>query len=115
MAVIIPIFSSASPRFDMTIELDNVSYHLFFSWNDREEAWYMDIKDNQDILIQSGIKLSIGYQLITQYKANPLLPLGDFFVIDTSPNEVEAGISYEGLGSRYQLIYYTYEEILNGV
>ena len=66
MAVIIPILAGTpSQRFSIT--LDDVSYYMAVKWNSRAGFWTLDIQDENQTDIVSGITLKKGNNLIDQY------------------------------------------------
>jgi hypothetical protein len=115
--LIIPTFQQTSSKYNLDIELTGKLYNLGFSWNTREEAWYMCISLEDTILI-SGIKLVPNYLLLYQYESLPNLPEGDFFIVDNDQDLDSSDITYDNFGIRYQLVFLTteeLEEINNGV
>ena len=111
--VVLPVFQDRSARYEYDIELAGVVYHLKFAWNAREEAWYMDIQDQDEVDILVGIKLVINYRLLLQYRALDV-PDGDFICWDLEQNPVAGGITFDNLGTRYQLLFFTTAEIEAG-
>jgi len=115
MPTILPTFQTVSSKYQFTISLEDKTYQLYFNWNTREQAWYMDISDTDGVLIQAGIKVVVGYYLLQQYKSNGLLPPGDFYVLDLQESPNAAGVGFSDFGVRYQMVYLTKEETINGV
>lgn len=108
--VVLPIYQGRSSRFEYDIELNKEIWHLRFSWNAREEAWYMDIQTQDQVNIVTGIKLVINYPLLGQYIAYDL-PVGDFILWDLEQSPSTGGVTFNNLGRRYQLIFFTDEEL----
>lgn len=109
--IIIPIFQNISARFVFDIELANELFRLEFSWNAREKSWYMNIQDQNENNILTGIKMVIKYKLLEQYRAYADLPDGDFILWDLEQNPITGGVTFEKLGKRYQLLFFSQEEI----
>lgn len=109
--VIIPIFQNISARFIFDIELAGELFRLEFAWNAREESWYMNIQDQNENYILAGIKMVIKYKLLEQYRAYTNLPDGDFILWDLEQNSQNGGVTFENLGKRYQLLFFSQEEI----
>lgn len=107
---IVPIFSSTSSQFIIEAELGGSNWILGLRYNARDVSWYLSISDNNDNLVLSGIKLVPTYPLIERYRYIPNLPNGDFIVmdLDESPG---GSVNFDNLGTRYQLVFFTQEEI----
>jgi len=84
--IIVPTFQNKSSRYAFDIELNQELFHLVFTFNAREKAWYMIIQNENENNIITGIKMVINYLLLEQYKAYAELPRGDFVIIDTEQN-----------------------------
>lgn len=96
-----------SPSFRQTIQLGASVYSLTFTWNGREEFWYMDIAMNINDPIVSGIKLVVDWSLINRF-ADARLPTGHIVALDLSGQGLDA--ARNDLGSRVALIFMTDEE-----
>lgn len=74
MAVIIPITAEIpSQRFSIT--LDDIAYFMIAKWNSRAAFWTLDIQDENEIAIISGITLKKGNDLIEAYNLTLKQPL----------------------------------------
>ena len=111
---LVPTFQNVSTRYIITTDLNGSAFRLRFHWNSREAAWYMDILNTDDVLILSGIKLVVNYSLIRQYPAIQELPKGEFILFDLEANDQTGGVTIENFGRRYQLLFFTDEEIEAG-
>jgi|SRR5579859_436468 len=89
--------------FDYQISLDGVTFRLEFRWNDRDSAWALNIYDSGDVLLLGGIKIVLGFPLISQY-SDPALPAGDFLAFDTSGTDEPPTLT--DFGTRVELHYY---------
>jgi hypothetical protein len=106
--IILPIYSSTSPRWSYQISLDGTKYTLAISWNTRESAWYLDVQDASANSIVSSIKLVPDILLLQQFKGLGGLPLGDLFLYDVEQNPATAvNMQFADLGTRYLLVYYS--------
>lgn len=112
--VLLPTFQNRSSRFSYDIELAGELFRLFFSWNARETSWYMDIQDQNEANILTGIKMVPMYQLLRQYRAYDTLPNGDFMLWDLNQDPVNSDVSFDNFGRRYQLLFVSREEIDSG-
>ena len=106
MAKILPI--QDSPYFSQLIDLDIVTYSVTIRWNDREEAWYLDIDEQDKTPIVQSLKLvSIGN--LTGRWADSRLPSGDIFVVAEDPNVRPDRNSL--VNETIQIVYFTQEEV----
>lgn len=112
--VILPTFQKRTARYEYDIEMDSRLFHLAFSWNDREESWYMDIMDSKREPIINGIKMVINYNLLLQYRAYRELPQGSMILYDAQQDPVNSQVTFDNFGKRYQLIFLTNEELRAG-
>lgn len=112
--IVFPVFQNRSARYTFDIELANRVFHFIFSWNSREESWYMDIQDGEEVPIIHGIKLVPNYRLLKQYKAYNTLPDGELILWDLEQDSVNSGVTFDNFGSRYQLLFFTSAEIEAG-
>jgi len=109
----LPVFGSSSARYFYNISLDKEIFTLYFHWNSRESAWYMDIKQpDGDTTILAGIKLVPDYRLLKQYKAVEGIPKGDFILKDVQNKPDDEQLTYENFGTRYVLLYYEEGEVI---
>lgn len=102
MPVIIPLTIDASQS--ETI----LGFDLLIQWNIRDNAWRMDISQN-NILLIAGVKLTAGVALLSPYA----LQIGDFFVYQNSTTLIDP--TRDGfVTGQFLLIYLTQEEV-NGL
>lgn len=80
--ITIPMINA--PYFKFSTVLTENEYLLNFRWNTRAEFWTMDIYDLEEVPIILGIKLVIGYPLLSQRKYLQTCPPGEFWVFDPS-------------------------------
>ena len=106
MANIIPTFQSKSSRWSMQMELDGTVYTLWFSWNDRAVAWYLDLYlSDGETRVLCGLKLVVDYDMLLQYHALPGCPPGQLFLADQEAYLTTAAPTYDDFGERYLLVY----------
>lgn len=111
MSYIVPTFQTTSARYILEAELATEVFRLRFTWNQRESSWYMDILDIDDNNIMLGVKLVANYQLLLQYKAMAELPKGDFIMMDLESSPQTGPVTFDNYGTRYQLIFFSNEEL----
>lgn len=113
--VVIPVFQNVSSKFEIDIELEpSTIYRLYFRFSGRENAWYMDIGDQDGVTIITGLKLVPNYSLLKQYIAVTNIPPGEFFLTDLDEDPATGPLDYDTFGERYQLLYYTAAELTSG-
>jgi hypothetical protein len=113
MAFVVPTFQSRSARYIIGVELAGEKFRLRFYWNTREEFWYMDILDQDDNNLITGIKMVINYSLLDQYVAVIGIPKGNFILWDLE-KDVSGEVTFDNFGRRYQLIFLSDSEIAAG-
>jgi hypothetical protein len=110
MGQIIQIFQDVSSDHTQVIELDTVTITLRLKYNVRNASWFYSFTtENNEI---SDIKLVSNFPMLRQHKAIASDIPGDFFVIKTNDNAGDE-ITYDNLGTDYQLIYATADEVVN--
>lgn len=108
MPQIIPLEpSEAFYRFSTTLE--DTDYIFNVRWNGRDAAWYFDLFTIDDVLIAGGNKIVLGAYPGAR-SASADMPPGVFIVSDTSDAGLDA--TYEDLGVRVVMHYYTVEEFI---
>jgi hypothetical protein len=109
----LPLIPS-NPNYRMVTAVDGVQLILDLRWNGRDAAWYMDVhaEDDAETPIIHGAKLVIG-ALIMGRVASDLLPIGAFFVEDSSNLARDAGL--DDMGERVVLLFYSAEELREAV
>ena len=108
--IVIPTFQESSSDFVEQIELDGTIYRLRFTWNVRNEVWYMDISDKDGNPLILGLALVANYLLLEGYQCCDR-PVGDFYLWDTLGEPNNTGVTFDNLGTRYILIYVTAGEL----
>jgi hypothetical protein len=88
--------------YEIEVELSGVSFLLRFTWNYREEFWYLTISDADANIIAAGIKIVISKPLLLEVPGTEK-PDGNLIAIDTSDENVEAGLT--DLGDRVLLMW----------
>ncbi len=104
-------FIPSDPAYRFATTLDGVSFVIDVHWNTREQAWYMDLLDDDETPIRSGIKIVLG-ALLGARSADDRFPEGTFSVVDTSGAELDA--TFDDMGVRVQVWYLTSAELSLG-
>ena len=103
----IPVFEQ-NTAYSYTIQLEGRSYRFTFTWNERTRFWYLDIDDDQDAPVLSGIRVVIEWPLTSRYRS-AALPEGLLiaFELDASLDDP----AFEDLGTRVSLAYLDSSEL----
>lgn len=88
--------------YEIEVELTAVSFLLRFTWNYREEFWFMTVSDADSNIVAAGIKIVISKPLLLEVPGTAK-PDGNLIAIDTSGEDVEAGLN--DLGERVLLMW----------
>ncbi len=105
--LILPI-DSAFPSYRLSTAIDGVQYIVDVRWNERDEAWYLDLLSSDGDPIKHGMKIALGTKLGRRC-VDPRFPTGAIIARDLTGNGNDAG-RYD-LGTRVQLRYYSADEI----
>lgn len=109
--VVFPVFQNISSRYTYNLEINSIVYIFKFSWNAREENWYMTIIDSSENIIIAGIKLVVNYWLLKQYKWIYNLFEGNIILRDMNMTPEDKGLTFDNFGIRYQLLFFTLDEM----
>lgn len=91
--------TAAAQEFDMTI--GSIQYHFVLKWNYIGNNWVIDIEDQSNNPIVSGIPLVTGADLLAQYAS---LGIGVELFVQTD-NNADAIPTYTNLGSDSHLYF----------
>lgn len=111
---IVPTFQNTSSKYVIGCALGDTKYRLKFFWNTRAQAWFMSILDQDDVAIITDIRLAINYALLYQYRAIEGIPDGEFILWDLEKDPISGGVTFDNFGRRYQLLFFTSEELESG-
>lgn len=102
MALLAFPIEPSTPNQRMDFALDGTRYVFEFRWNDRDQAWFMSMFDEQESPIMESVKITLG-SIIGSHYVDPRKPPGPIFAADLSNLNQEAGI--DDLGERVQVYY----------
>jgi hypothetical protein len=110
MALTIPlqVRPPGEPHIEMQVTLERVVYSLEFLFNQRQGAWFLNIRTEAGELLLAGIRVVVGFPL-GRRSPNPKLPPGLFVAVDTSGANLDPGEN--DLGGRVQLLYFESAEV----
>lgn len=87
-------------KFDIVLE--GKKYFFSFNYNNRIDAWFMDIADEVESPIVEGLMLFLGLDLLEQY-ADERLPQGNLFIVNNKEEFIEP--TEENFGVDVKLYY----------
>jgi hypothetical protein len=96
-----PVRSDLS-AYEFQIELEKTLYTFYFQFNARQARWIMEIRDELDEVIITGIPILTNVLLTKRFK-DARMPLGDFFVFDSKGADADPDETQ--FGTRFKLIY----------
>lgn len=105
MMLEIPIAPDNDAIFSLSVNLDDVSVAMRFSWNSRSSAWFLDVESVNGK--NNGIRLAENRLLLGS--KNKTLPLGSDFILLKRGVSAESGLDFFNLGSDY-IVYYADKE-----
>lgn len=110
MALVLELPST--PWSTQSVVLDEVVYILEYQWSNREDTWYLSIYNSEELPLVQGIRLIPWTGLLSQHpQAN--LPSGDLVLYDVQSQPFQGSVypTFENLQSRFQMNYFTKEEL----
>ncbi len=110
MAIAIP-FEPSLTYYRLITVISGVPYIFDVRWNDRDQAWYFDVLEEDETPIVHGVKVILGMYLARRCD-HTLFRDGVFLARDTTDAGIEAGI--DDLGARVQVIRYSLLEVADG-
>ncbi len=101
-----PVFdlptSTTDPNYSIEVTLDGRVFRLLFKFNGRDQAWYLDLFDADDVLLRSGIRIVNDWLLFRLWQTETR-PEGDSMAIAQGADTSIAGL--QDLGERVLLTY----------
>lgn len=107
------IRTTSDPYSRQRSRLDGRDYVLDFSYNEREERFYLSVLDESEIPIIEGLKLICNWSLLYPYRSDPRCPLGEFTVVDLTGSGEPPTLFELGSDKRCQLVYWTRAELID--
>lgn len=96
------IANNGASDYRLQVDLDGQTYGLAFRWNERINAWFMEISDVNDTPLVSGVRVVVGFPLANR-STNPAMFPGMLTATDTAGGSADPGLA--DLGARVQLYY----------
>ncbi len=92
-----------TPNYRVATQLGDDVFILDVRWNVRDAAWYLDIRDDDETIIRSSLKIVLGTFLGGRVRA-PAFPKGVLQAVDLTGAGEEATL--DDLGTRV-VVYFT--------
>ena len=97
--------------FTQTTTLDGVPYLLTFRFNDREQAYYLQIASADGFVTYAqGIKLVANYPLLMSFATPP----GEMMAVSFAQDDSPPRIGELGDGLRCELLYFPQADVIAG-
>jgi hypothetical protein len=93
------------PNYEYSIELDAVVYNVEYYFNQRDDRWFMSIRQEDGTAVLLGIPIVSGIFLTDRFVMNELPP-GDLI-----PMDFEGGIEYPRRGDLSEGVQVIYNEL----
>ena len=107
MAKSIPV-TSTLPLYQQVTTLDGQDYVLTFSYNARDFSWYLDIADQDAVMIVAGIRIIVDFDMLRRC-VDARRPPGILIANDLSGAGLDPGPS--DFGTRVELLYFEAAEV----
>lgn len=99
--------TSDQPHYTQVTTLDGRDYVLTFEYNFRDLSWYLDVADQDEVVIAAGLRLVVDWDLL-QRCVDERRPPGILWCNDLSGAGLDPGP--DDLGTRVELLYFGEEE-----
>lgn len=106
MAVLTIPTTPGVPFYSQKTRLDGLDYILGFRYSQREDRWYLNISDSEEVPILTGIKLVSNWPLLQAYRYNTRVPPGELMAISLTTDASPPGLNELGETLRVQLTYF---------
>jgi hypothetical protein len=105
-------FVPSVPSYRRSAIVNGATYHFDLRWNTFDAAWFMDVRDIEEVPVFMGAKIVLG-MYIGRRANHPLTREGCFVAIDTSGGRRDAGL--DDLGTRVIVVWATQFEIASAM
>lgn len=100
--------STTDANYVFTVDLDGVEFKLSFKYNERDDAWFFDILDPNEVVLRAGLKVVNEWPLLRLW-SEASSPQGE--IIAVNQGDVTAPPTLNQLGAEVVLTYLDAEEI----
>lgn len=80
----LPLRSDGYPDYSFSAELAGATYQLALRWNDREQAWFLDLSSEDGVEVLMGAKVVLNWPLLKRL-VGTTRPLGELVAVATQP------------------------------
>jgi len=80
--------------FKQRVELDGVNYLLDFSYNEREDSFYLTLQDEDGLHLQGPMKILTNWPMLRWHRYEKRLPPGELLAIATQSTDIH-GIAHK--------------------
>lgn len=91
------------------IELDGVLFRLEFKFNERDEAWYLNILDVNDNQLRSGLRVVTDWALLIRWQDIETRPAGEMIAV--AQGDIARPALLTELGEQVILTYLDADEV----
>ncbi len=88
MAVLVIPTSQTLPSYRERVQLDGVAFIFRFRWNDRLQAWFFDIEDEDGIVLVFARRVVIDWFFLRQSRHLEGIPAGLITGFDTTLRDI---------------------------
>lgn len=103
---VVPTLADGTPDYTMRTRFDQRDFNLRFTWNQRDERWYMGIFAVDDTPIVLGVKIVCNVDLLRYYRYDSKVPQGALFAWDHSADSTPPNLNDMAIGARVELTYH---------
>jgi hypothetical protein len=100
---IVPTYDEV--HWDQATTLDGSTFQLAFTYNQREDCYYLDVSDLEGVPIYVGVKVVCHTMLLRKCADADRAPAGDFWCESTTGNLAPPGLGELAPGARCVLLY----------
>lgn len=99
------------PYYSQVTRLDDADFTLEFRYSTREQRYYLNLYDANDVLLCAGLKLISNWPLLRYSKFRPGVPRGEIMVTAIGVDTSAPRLGELGADKRCQLTYFTAAEV----
>ena len=93
---------------DLDVDLDGETYRLRFLWNDRIEAWTLDVFGSDGTIRAASLAVRSGFPINAALRSVAGLPAGILIALARDSDGSDPGLA--DLGARVRVVYLTAAE-----
>lgn len=93
-----------------SIELEAIVFGFRFQFNERDQSWFFDVLTAEGVPIRQGLKAVTNFPLLARV-ARIDRPTGELYALDTTGEDLRAGLGELGPGQQVQFVYFDADEV----